>query len=429
MVYPTIHANPWTPTGGNNPAANPLQWGSTAASGRASAYERSLVGIATTKRIRVAVVDRAGEAVANLTGAFMDGQVTLDARGDVSRSGSFTVLDAGRRFGFDADTYSGSDLDLTRMIRAWWVTDSDILEDSVTCPIFTGPITRLARSGPVVTIEAQSKEVYGLARGGRTLTIKKGARKTDAIRTILRERMGETRMAIPDLPAKLSANVVIRPRDQAWKVAQKIAQSMGKQLLYTADGVARLRELPDKPAWAFTAEGALASLITEPETEADLTEVVNQVKVTGRTPKGKKQPVSGVATAEPSHPLSPWKLGPPGGPMFMLKEVSNDHCRTDAECLKLAKQHLERGLKLGRDVAFDAVPIPFLEPLDKVIVRTPFESLDCRVETLTLPLGLTGNMQFGYSGPYHLRKSRGKRKHRGNAHANPLRRSFQRQAA
>ena len=146
--------------------------------------------------------------------------------------------------------------------------------------------------------------------------------------------------------------------------------------------------------------------MSEPETSADLTEVVNQVKVTGRTPKGKKQPVSGLATADRNHPLSPWELGPPGAPMYLLKEVQNDHCRTDAECTKLARAQLARGLDLSREVAFDAAPVPFLEPLDKIAVHTDFETFSSRLETFVLPLGLGGPMQVGYSGPYRLHKLR-----------------------
>lgn len=378
------------------------------------AYNRTLTGL-SSKRIKVSLLDRSGDTVANLTPYFTgNGQVVMDARADVTRAGTFEIIDLKRAFGFDADTYQGGDLDLTRMIRAWWVTDGALLANYVSVPIFTGPVTRLTRKGPVVTIEAQSKEVYGLGTGHRTKTVRKGARKVDALRAIARDMMGETRLAIPDLKAKLSANVVVRPQDQPWKVMQRIAHSMGKQLYYDGAGVLRLRELPAKVAWSFSS-GAGGSIVSDIEVAADLTEVINRVRVVGRTPKATKanrrpKPFSAVATAPRNHPLSPWQLGPPGAPMFKTEEVQNDQCRSNGECAKVARARLERGLTLTRSLAFDSVPIPFLEPLDKVLVRTDHESVTMRLETFTLPLGASGVMQVGYTGGYRLRKLRRKPK-------------------
>jgi hypothetical protein len=118
------------------------------------AYENTLAGV-YTKQIRVAILDRRGDVVEDVSSAFHDGSITVDAAQDVSRRGDLQLLDPKHRFGFDADTYQGGDLDLSRMVRVFWIVNSDLLAHRVSVPVHTGPITRLRREGPMVTIEAQ----------------------------------------------------------------------------------------------------------------------------------------------------------------------------------------------------------------------------------------------------------------------------------
>lgn len=368
-------------------------------------YRKTLSSV-YTKRIRVALLDRAGNTVENLTRAFQGGQVNVEARRDVSRMANLSILDAKGKYGFDADTYQGGELDLTRMVRIFWVVDGPLLDEPISVPVFTGPVTRLQRVGALVQIEAQGKEAYGLTPSRRTLTIKKGARRTDAIKTILRERMGETRLnAIPDLDARLPSDVVVGPKDQPWKKALRIGDSFNRQLYYDGAGVPRLRPRPGKVTWHFRG-GENGGEITSPvSVSADLTNVKNHVRVTGATPKGKKQPIVAVATADQHDPLSPWRLGPPGAPMWLVDEVSNDHLRSQRECQQLANRKLKDGLRLIHDTSFNAVPVPHLDPLDLAKVLTDYESATTRLETFTLPLGLGEEMTIGYVDPYSLHRA------------------------
>jgi hypothetical protein len=373
-----------------------------------NAYKSTITGV-STKRLMLSLMDRAGNPIENLSGAFIDGSVTIDATTDVSRSAELQILDPFHRYGFDADTYQGGDLDLTRQIRGWWITDSELLSRPVQQPVFYGPITRLGRDGPIVNIEVQDPAVYGLQPAKRTLVIKKGARRTHAIKVILRERMGITRLAIPDLPGRLAADLVIHPKDLPWKEAQKLADSLNRHLYFDANGFGRLRAFPDSVAWRFRSGIRGGSLTSHLATESDLTQVINRVVVKGRTPKGKKDPISYVAVADESHPLSAQKLGPPGAPMWRTEERQNDHFRTVRECREYAERRLARGLRLGRQVQFTAAPVPHLEPEDIIAATTDFEEVETRLDTATLPLGPGGDMQVGYTGPYRLHRQKRRR--------------------
>lgn len=393
--------------------------------GQGTAYRRSLSSV-YTKRIRVALLDRKGDVVRVLSPSFRDGQVVVDADADVTRSVNLTLLDPRHDFGFDADTYSGGILDLTRMLRVWWQIDSPLLAKTLTIPVFTGPVSRIQREGVLLEVEGQGKEAYGMGKNWKTLTIKEGARKTDGIKAILRERMGETRLGgIPDLPGRFPSDMVMSRNDQPWKKAQKIAQSMNRQLYYDAAGRPMLRPKPSKPIWVFDNSEIQGELTGDLRTSADLTKVINAVRVTGPKPKGKKKAIVGAAVADIDHPLSPYKLGPEDAPMWLVKEIDNEHIRTQQEADELAEDALEQGLKLIHDVEFSCVPIPHLEPLDMVAVRTYKESIENRVRSFTLPLGLGGEMTVGQQSTYGIKARRktgqGTRGNKFGAtyHANP----------
>lgn len=376
------------------------------------AYAETLSSV-YTKRIRVSLLDRNGQTVENLTSAFRDGRVTVDAHAQVTRGLSLEILDPQRRYGFDADTYQGGDLDLSRMARVFWVVDGPLLAKAISVPVFTGPLTQLRRDGALVRIEGQGKEAIGLTPSRRTLTIRKGARRTDAIKTILRERMGETRLgAIPDLPARLPSDVVVGPKDAPWERAVRLGKSLDRQLYYDGAGVPRLRRRPGRETWEFRGGENGGSLTSPVSVSADLQQVKNHIRVTGATPKGKKQPIMATATADRTHPMSPWKLGPAGAPMWLTDEVSNDHLRSVKECQNLADRRLRDGLRLIHDTSFNALPVPHLDPLDLVKVVTDYEAATTRLETFTLPLGLGSDMAVGYTDPYTMRR-RGSRRRKG----------------
>jgi len=365
------------------------------------AYRQALHSV-YTKRIVVDLLDRNGNVIEPLTHAFQGGEVIVDADADVTRASTITVLDPAHEYGFDSDTYQGGKLDLTRQLRIWWVMYGGGLGRRISVPVFTGPLTRARRDGSILTLEGQGKEVRGLTPSRRTLTIKKGALRTDAIKVILAERMGETRFdAIPHSTSRLPNDLVVGPKDPPLAVIKRVAGALNCQFFYDAAGVPRLRPFPTRPTWVF--ESGPGGSITGPiSTEADLQSVKNHVRVVGAIPKGKKTPVSAQATADRSHPLSPWSLGGDDSPMWLIEEVENENLRTQRECQDLAQKLLADGLRLLHDVSFNAAPVPHLEPMDMAQVSTQFEAPTTRLRKFTLPLGLGGDMTVGWHDPYSL---------------------------
>lgn len=364
-----------------------------------AAYEKTLV-TPHTIRVRASIIDRNFKQVISLDDQIQPGgQVLADGTADVWGSCSLRFLDPAHALGFDSDTYQGQEINLSRQLRVAVDIDGPLLAKPVRVYVHTGPITRPSRTGPLVTIEAQGREAYGLTPLNRTLVIRKGGYRTDAIKTLLRA-MGETRLGgIPTLGAKLASDVVIGPTEGPWKKARSLASSLGRQLFYGADGIPYMRVLPSKPVWTFR-DGDGGSILGDVTTSADLTEVRNVVKVTGATPNGKTTPVIGSATAPQAHPLSPWSLGPTGAPMYLVEETSNDNLRTALECRQFAERMLAAKLRLNRTATFDALPVPHLDVGDVVGIESYGEQTSTRMDTFQISLDPGGVMNVGYVDTY-----------------------------
>lgn len=369
---------------------------------------RDTLGGNRKQRTRLVLLDRDGKPYDEVVGRVMDGgTVTLDASSAVDRSVALDILDPRRRFTFDADSYYGGDLNLTRQVRVMLDVTGPLLDwEWVEEAVFTGPVTSLARRGPIVSLEGQGREVYGLQRARRTLTIKKGARRTDAIREIARVYFPGIRLAVPDLPHKLSTQLVVHPKDKPWAHITRLADSInGREVLIDGWGTLWLRRRPDKALWVYSREsGSLRSPI---DVDTDIQGVRNQVRVVGRTPKGRKEPVSFTATADPDHHFAPRRIG------TRREEVNNEHCRTVRECRDLAEAILARRLSLGRTVQYLAEVTPDACPTDPVRVVDDYEVIRHRLQQGVI--NLSGeDMQVGYTGPYRRRHKKPKGKGKGN---------------
>lgn len=382
------------------------------------AYPNVVHGV-YTRRISVTLQDRAGGTVADVSSLFQGGDITVDAAADVTRMANVSILDPWHLLGFDADTYQGGALDLTRQLRIVWNIRSPLLSREIRIGVFKGPVTALNRDGAMVELEGSGTEVLGLGRAPRVLQYPEGTKRTDVIKHILKNVMGVQRLGqIGNLPARLGDDLTIKPDDQPWKVAKKLAQSMSRELFFDGNGVPIMRVLPDHVAWTFRS-GKGGGLTGNPRVNADLTNVKNHIRVIGKTPKNGGAPPVGAATAAANHPLSPENLGPPGAPMYLTEVLTNEHCKTKAECVKVAEDRLRFTLRLIHAVEFDSAPIAHLDPHDLIRLRTSYEDVQTHLTTFTLPLTLDGDMTVGYSDPYRLKRVRRRKhgkKHGGKKH-------------
>jgi hypothetical protein len=354
------------------------------------------------ERTLLRVESLAGVPGATLTGYFDDGQVDMDVTAAVTRTATITLHDPRRSLPFDSDHPSDTALFMDRMIR---VSSSVLVGDTWrTRPVFTGPVTKLDRDGDLVTAECQGKEVLALGASWAPMTLRKGMKKTDAIRRIMAERAGETFFDIPDLSARLPKHVVLSRESVPWLVARRIARSMALQLFYDGAGVCTLRRVPGVVGFAFT---GTHHVTTPPQISWSTEGVVNAVYVLGGVPKGSKTHVHASAVAPRSHPLSPWRLGRNGVPRYLTPNgqiVQDDMLKTVAECKARAERIVHDGLLMGVDASFDSVPIGFLDPQDLCRVSTDDGDVTFRLRSFSLPLSAASGQ--GMSVGYHKRVTR-----------------------
>lgn len=381
------------------------------------AYEKALRR-SHTRRIEVDVLNLNGVVESAIHPTLIGGQVNVDIDAEVTRSASLQFLDPRHTLNFDTDSPDSGALFADRMVRIRYGIDVEALGGYVWATIFTGPVTRLSRAGDVVNVEAQGKE--SLVRGAiwKPLTLRKGATFTDAIRTLMRSRGGETSFAMPEVvnkagrPIRLPRSRSLDRYAEIWKTALSLARGVNRQLFYDGRGVLVLRSLPGSVVYTFTTaetdtSGTNGDVLTDPQISYELGDVKNVVEIKGQPPKGKKGKVRGVAIAPRTHALSPWRLGRSftdsdgdavAAPRYLVETIEDSSIRSDAAARRRARDLLEDRLREVVDVSFDSLPIPHLDPGDLVRIQTGDFTATFRLRTFSIPLTPEGApaMPVGY---------------------------------
>lgn len=374
---------------------------------------RAALSQSYTMRTTVEVQSLEGDTLRPITARVTEGFVTVDADAQITRSLTLSLNDPRRTLNFDAYSPADGALYADRMVRVLYGARLDSL-GWVDVPVFTGPVDSFQRQGNRVDLTAMGKEMLALGFCFRPLTLKKGMKKTDAIRTILRERAGESKLAIPDLRARLRADLSLGAEDQPWVVATRVAGSLNRQLYYDANGWARLRPHPRQPVFTFrTGKGGV--LQGDPSIAFDVSQVKNAVVVRGGKPRGIKKKTDtdpstpkpkdlpifrGRAVADRNHPLSPWNVGrrlDDGTiiPRYLVETITDSTIRSQREADAVAERRLRELLNTQVQATADSMPIPFLDPLDMARIVT--DDFSCRIplRQFTLPLTPT-TMSVGY---------------------------------
>lgn len=337
----------------------------------------------------------------NVSKRLLDGQVTFDADAEITRALDIDLLDPLGALHLDSKSPDDGAMFADRMLRIKYTIIDPFGVTRYTYPIFTGPITKLDRSGAAIKVEAHGKESLGRARAWNEKTYKKGVRVTSAIRDILVEIMGENHLSIPNLTAKLPRNVSVGGDQLPWPTAKALASQIGYQLYYDGMGVARMRKIPSGGAVFTFRQDAGGSIKTEPQIGFSIENVVNAVQVLGKKPTKKKggttpkRPQARVI-ADRSHPLSPWALGRSGGPRYLPKVIEDDSVTTTAQAKTRATRELKAGLLESVEVAFDTLAIVHLEELDIVRCNTTKFAGNFRLRKFAVPLTASAQMSVGY---------------------------------
>jgi hypothetical protein len=351
----------------------------------------------------ITLLDLDGNEVAggDISGRLLDGQVTVDADRDVVRSLDIDLFDPLGALHLDSRSPDAGALFADRMIRVRyaWVNPAQTIRYS--CPIFTGPLTKLDRNGVALQVECQGKEIFGLSPSWTARTFKKGYTVTTAIKVIVRDMMGENDFNIPDLAKKLPRNVSVGGDKVPWKVAKALAASIGYHLFFDGFGICQMRKMPKGVSFTFR-DGPGGSIKTLPTVGFDLGNIVNAVEVWGKKPKRKKNDKTkpkrphAKMVAPRSHPLSPWALGRKGGPRYLPAIIEDDSVQNTVEAKQRCRSELAKGLLESLDVSYDTLVIPHMEEMDVVRCSTQKFAANHRLKQFAIPLTASGDSTVGY---------------------------------
>jgi hypothetical protein len=346
-----------------------------------------------------------GAIGSEISARLIDGQVTVDADAEVTRGLDLDLLDPTGALHLDSGSPNDGAMFADRMIQVKYAVVNPLATKRYTAAVFTGPLTKLERSGAIVKLEAQGKEIFGLNPAWNEKSWKKGAKTTAVIKYILTEMMGEApgRVHIPNLKRTLPRNVSVGGDKLPWQVAKSLAASLGYHLFYDGNGHCWMRKNPTGTTFTFTT-GVGGSIKTDIDAGFSIENLVNAVEVLGKKPKKrkgkttKKRPHARVV-ANRSHPLSPYwpdGLGRPGGPRFFPLVIEDDGVESDKEAKARANRALKNGLLEAVDVSFDSLVIPHLQELDVVKAKSEKWQGSFRLRQFAIPLTAGGDMTVGY---------------------------------
>jgi hypothetical protein len=348
-------------------------------------------------RIEVALLGLTHTYVSSISSQLVDGQVTIDADAEISRSANMTFYDPKRSMALDSFSPSDGAMYLDRMIRVYYVVASPDWSRKYTVPLFCGPISKVDRTDAIINVEAQGKELLAMDPIWAARSFRKGVRKVDVIKSLM-QTAGESKFSLRTSYSKLPKDLAVSSEHNPWAVSRQIANGLGYQLFYDARGVCTMRSYPVNPSFNFR-EGTGNALLSKPQVGYDTAGLVNAVKVKGMIPKGKKtpaKPITYLALPPVSHPLSPQNLGRNGRPRYIAEAIEDDAITSMAEAKALGDSRLKRALLESTTVAFDSLPAPHLEPRDVIGLYTSEFSTTTSLRKMTIPLNVTNPSTVGY---------------------------------
>lgn len=335
--------------------------------------------------------------VDDVSDQLLDGQVSIDADAEVTRSLTLQLNDPERSLKLDSTAPSDGAMFYDRMIRVIYSVKSELLPRWVDVPIFCGPITTMSRTADVVNIECQGKESLVLPPtvAWTSHTYSKGWSRASLVRDIMARYGGETKFSIPAYVDKTPGATVLNGELPIWPVVRAVNGSFGvRHLFYDGRGVLVMRSTPRTSAFTFKT-GVGGNVTTLPQISYDLSNVRNIVRVKGAIPKGKKVPVTATVGLAKTHPLNHWALGRGGSPRVMMEVVTDDNQKTVGQCRTLADRLVKSYALQAVDITFDALVAPHLEPYDIYTLKTPDISMTARFTKGTIPLkSAVGNVGY-----------------------------------
>lgn len=259
----------------------------------------------------------------------------------------------------------------------------DSLSRWVDIPVFLGPITKPDWADDFLSIEAQDKTRFALSNRS-PFTIKAGTNLATAMRQVMTEVVGETRLRISTTTRKLTKEHNLSPDNTPWQFIQKLCRTLGWVAFYDAAGhfVARPRETTPAIEFRKGPGGALRSTVKAGYWSNDF---VNRVIVTGKTVGGATLEAS--ATLPDGHKLSAYSLRVGSKRMYYDERVEDTDLGTLAECKALAEDLLAQRAIQQTTMSFSTVAFWHLQEYDPYLAQTQRGMVSASFTESTVPLG------------------------------------------
>lgn len=353
-------------------------------------------------RVRVFVHGSFENRNGPIEGDVVSGQVDVDSSQDITRTATVTLADGRGRFGWSPNSRVFADDFLAIEYGVWIGTEW------VDVPIFFGPVSRFAREGGQITIDAVGKE--SLLMPPRPYTFPKdpiniaGRKLKDYVRHQAAS-MGETKFRLGAMGnariSKNEASDAAKDKEQGlWGYLKKLAQSNGFDLFYDAEGELTAQPVRGRKGFHF-GDGENGVILSEPNVNYDLNELRNVVVVKGKDTHGKVV-TKAKASLPVHHPLSSQSLAWHGEPRVLREIKRFDHEIKFSRAKDVATSTLRKMSRAPVEVSFDSLVIPHLEIGDRCEITNEDnpQAVKFTVERFSIPLGADGTMSVGYTKPY-----------------------------
>jgi hypothetical protein len=370
-------------------------WNAGLTAAQTGYYHKALAS-SHTVYMRVSIIDLEHRPVQTVTDRVMDGSVTVDYYADeATRSLDLVLLDVNRDLGFDTTDVVDGVWFFDRMVQVWAEVFVPELGRYVEAPIFTGPVRKFKRRGPLVTFKCVGKDVFARQSWPR-FSIPKGTERVEAIRRVLRE-LGETKFRFEaSSGAQLASDKTIDRNMELspWGWCRSIAGGMGMRLFYAGDGYAVLRRLDNNPIFIFRDRDG-GTLLTDPDTDGDYARIANVVRAEGMTNESGDNPYYEAMVSE-SSAIHPSRLRRGGKPFYMGAVVIRESIFTEGDAKSVAKDELADRQQAAYKIGFDALPIYTLEEGDMIGVEAEGFLTSSPLDRFTIDFKPNQPMSVGY---------------------------------
>lgn len=367
----------------------------------------SLIVTHHQRNVVIQMTDLNHKYLSTLSDVLIDGQVDIDTEAEVTRKLSCTLFDPRHELGLDAVMMHHGALFADRMFRVLYRVGRPDGSKWFEVPIFHGPITKVNRKGPYLSVEGSGKEFFLFSAAYLMGNYRKGQYRTNVVIDLLRDG-GESKYYVPRSTSKLTADIPISDTTPRWPQIEAQATALGRNVFFDARGTCQFRGYSSKSSYSFE------KFTSEPEIGYNLDNLINTVVVVGARPKGAKVSMTRRFVASSTHPLSPYQLGRNVSGVrkrrYYTRVISNARLNTWRKIYDTGNRALRSGLMEGIEAAFDAPVNPLLEEGDAYTLLFEGSSTTARFKKSSIPLVGAPVASVGYLRNVNPQKTKIRRK-------------------